>query len=125
MDKKKVMVVDDEQDFLRIVKLNLESAGEYEVLTLSNTKNIVAEVNRFKPDVLLLDLLMPSVGGMEVCEMLNADPVGKRTSIIIVSALEKDKDKLNAYKLGVVDYMVKPVDRKELINKIEMAVRFK
>lgn len=125
MEKKKVMVVDDEVDFLRIVKLNLEETEKYEVLTLSDAKNIISYLHSFKPDIILLDMLMPAVGGIEVCQMLNNDPVGKITPIIIISALEKDKDKLKAYKMGVVDYLVKPIDTEQITTSIEKALRFK
>ena len=125
MDKKKIMIVDDEEDFLSMTKLVLESIGEYEVLTLPTTKDIVAHVHTFCPHVILLDLLMPGIGGLEVCEMLNKDPKGKCIPIIILSALSKDTDKLKAYKLGVVNYLTKPIGKDDLIAKIEKALRYK
>lgn len=117
------MVVDDEENFLKIVKLNLEESGQYEVLTLPNAKNIISEMHRFRPDVLLLDLLMPSEGGIEVCEELNNDALGSKTPIIIVSGLDKEQDKLKAYKLGVVEYLTKPIDLKTMMNVIEKVLR--
>lgn len=125
MEKKKVIVVDDEEDFLKITKLNLEEAGGYEALTLSSAKDIISEVHGFKPDVILLDILMPGVDGMDACKMLNDDPVGKYIPIIVVSALDKNTDKLKAYRLGVVDYLVKPIEEKDLIAKIEKALQYK
>ncbi|MBL7131529.1 MAG: response regulator [Candidatus Omnitrophica bacterium] len=123
--KKKVMVVDDEFDFLKIVKLNLEQAGEYEVMTLLNPKEIIQKLHQFKPNIILLDILMPQIGGLEACEMLNNDSLGKNIPIVILSALEKDEDKLRAYKVGVVDYLVKPIEKKDLIAKIEKALKHK
>lgn len=123
MGKRKVMVVDDEENFLKIVKLNLEESGQYEVLTLPNAKNIISEMHRFRPDVLLLDLLMPSEGGIEVCEELNNDALGSKVPIIIVSGLDKEQDKLKAYKLGVIEYLTKPIDLKTMMNVIEKALR--
>ena len=125
MEKKKVMVVDDEKDFLEITKLNLEETDKYEVMTLSNAKDIISHVDTFKPDVMLLDMLMPTMGGVEVCEMLNNDPVGAKIPVIIVSALDKDEDKLKAYKAGVVGYISKPAGKNDLIAKIEKALRDK
>lgn len=125
MKKKKVMVVDDEEDFGQILKLNLEQTGAYDVLILSSAKDIVLRVNDFKPDVILLDLLMPEIGGIEACQMLNADPVGSRLPIIAISALDKDTDKLKAYKVGIVDYLTKPVETGTIIEAIEKALRFK
>ncbi|MDD5422089.1 MAG: response regulator [Candidatus Omnitrophota bacterium] len=125
MDKRKVLIVDDEEDFLMITKLNLEDSGKYEVMTLSDANGIVAQVNSFEPDVILLDILMPNVGGIDACKALNADPKAKSIPIIVLSALGRDDDKLNAYKVGVVDYLVKPIEKDALIAKIEKALRYK
>jgi CheY-like chemotaxis protein len=125
MEKKKVMVVDDEEDFLKITKLNLEETNKYEVMTLSNAKDVISKLHDFKPDIILLDILMPQTGGIEACGMLNEDPIGRKTPIIILSALEKDKDKLEAYKMGIVDYIVKPIEKDELITRIEKALKYK
>ncbi len=125
MQKRRIMIIDDEDDFRKITKMNLDFTEKYEVLALSNAKNIINDVHSFKPEVILLDILMPGIGGLDVCEMLNQDSVSKTVPIIILSALDKDTDKLKAYKLGVVDYLVKPIDVDSLINKIEKALRFK
>lgn len=125
MEKKKVMIVDDEEYFLKMLKLNLEQVGKYDVLTLLDAKDIVVKVNDFKPDVILLDLLMPEVGGIEACQMLNEDPVGSQTPIIAISALDKEEDKLKAYKVGVVDYLTKPVGINTIVKSIEKALKFK
>lgn len=125
MGMKRVMLVDDEERFTQMVKLNLEQEGRYEVFTLSQAKDILSHVHAFKPDVILLDLLMPGIGGLEVCQMLNNDSLGREIPIIILSALEKDADKLRAYKLGVVGYLVKPVETKDIIQAIEKALKYK
>ncbi|TAM37727.1 response regulator [bacterium] len=122
MSKKKVMVIDDEPDFLSIVKANLEATNNYEVKTLPTAKELISEVYSFEPDVILLDMLMPAVGGVEACAMLNNDPVGKNIPIIIISALFKDQDKYSAYKEGINDYLVKPVGKNDLIAAIERAI---
>jgi len=123
--KKKVMIVDDEVALLEIIKENLESTGKYEVQTLPDAKDIIQEVHHFAPDVILLDLLMPAVGGIEVCQMLNDDQTAKGIPVIVISALDKEADKLNAYEVGVIDYLVKPVKRDELLAKIEQALELK
>lgn len=125
MKKSRVMVVDDEEDFLRLTKLNLEDTSKYEVMTLLSAKDIISQVHSFKPDIILLDLVMPTTGGLEACEMLNNDPIGNRIPIIVLSALDKQTDKLKAYRTGVVDYLVKPIEKKDLIASIEKALQFK
>ncbi|MDD5454518.1 MAG: response regulator [Candidatus Ratteibacteria bacterium] len=125
MKKRKVMLIDDEEDFINMLKKNLEQTKRYEVLALSSAKNIVSKVKDFNPDIILLDLLMPEVGGIEACQMLNEDPIGKRIPIIALSALDKDTDKLKAYKVGVVDYLTKPAQTETIIKAIEKALEFK
>ena len=122
-NKRKVLVIDDEKDFLKITKLNLEETGRFFVKTLPNAKELILQVHSFRPEIILLDLLMPGIGGLEVCDMLNNDAIGKGVPIIILSALEKDTDKLAAYKKGAVDYLVKPIEKKDLIAKIEKTLR--
>ncbi|MDD3345895.1 MAG: response regulator [Candidatus Omnitrophica bacterium] len=125
MSKKKIMVVDDEIDFTRLLKTNLEESGKFEVMTLPNANDIITQVHTFRPDVILLDILMPGIKGIEVCEMLNQDVVGRSIPIIIISALVKEADKYKAYKVGVVDYMEKPIELDRLLMKIEKYISFK
>lgn len=125
MEKKRILVVDDEANIANLIKIRLESAGEYEIKTLSDARDIINDIYSFKPDVILLDLLMPDIGGLETCRRLNDDPIASTIPIIVVSALSSDIDKLKAYKLGVIDYVVKPFDSKILLAAIESAVRSK
>lgn len=119
MTKKKVMIVDDEEHFLKIAKINLEKTGKYEVETLSDATDIIARSRSFNPDIILLDILMPKTDGTEVCRMLKEDPVGKLIPVVTLSALDTNKDKQMMYKLGVVDFLIKPIGIEDLIAKIE------
>ena len=123
MEKKRILVLDDEVNITSMIKTRLEYTGEYEVRTLSDAKNIVLEVRTFKPDCILLDLLMPEIGGIEVCQMLNKDPLGITIPIIVISALDKNVDKIKAYKLGVVDYLTKPFEANALLYAVSKAVK--
>lgn len=125
MEKKKILVVDDEEHIANLIRVRLECAGEYEVKLLFEATDIISQVRAFKPDVILLDLLMPDIGGLEVCRRLNEDAITYAIPIIVVSALSKDIDKLKAYRLGIIDYIIKPFDSKLLIAAIERAIRFK
>lgn len=125
MDKKKILVIDDEEDYLKITKLNLEETGNYEVMPLIDARGVINCVHSFKPDIILLDMLMPAVGGIEVCDMLNNDSLGAEIPIIIVSAVDKHGDKLSAYRAGVVYYITKPAGKDDLIAKIEKALSYK
>lgn len=123
MKKKKVMIVDDELNFLKITKSNLEQTGKYEVKTMLNAVDILLQIKAFNPDIILLDILMPKVSGDEVCKILSADPEICNIPIITLSALDMDSAKLMMYNLGVVDFLVKPIEKDELIAKIEKALQ--
>jgi Response regulator containing CheY-like receiver, AAA-type ATPase, and DNA-binding domains len=125
MKKRKILLIDDDTDFTEMIKIHLESKNDYEVECLSESKKVMDTLHAFRPDVILLDLLMPGIGGIEVCEMLDKDPLGLSTPVIIISGLNKNVDKLKAYKLGVADYLVKPVDANDIINAVEKALRAK
>ncbi|HPN72687.1 MAG TPA: response regulator [Candidatus Omnitrophota bacterium] len=124
-EAKKVLIIDDEPDFLRMIKLALEKTGNYEVITSPDAKGIVDLVNLKRPDVILLDILLPGITGFEALEMLNGDPLGASIPVIALTALSDPADMHTAYKEGIVDYITKPVEWKDVIGKIEKAVSFK
>jgi len=125
MEKHKVLIVDDEIGFLKITKSSLESTGKYIVEIMADAKDIISRVNSFTPDVILLDIVMPNMDGAETCKILNDDPAGRGVPIITLTALDREKDKLMMYKLGVVDFLIKPIGLDELVAKIEKAVHNK
>ncbi len=123
MDRKRVMIIDDEEGFLKLIKVNLEKAQKYEVMTLSTGVNLLTHVRSFNPDLIIVDILMPKIDGVQICQILNDDPKAKSIPIMALSALDTDKDKLMMYKLGVVDFLVKPIEKDELVAKIEKALQ--
>jgi two-component system alkaline phosphatase synthesis response regulator PhoP len=125
LDKKRILVVDDDGDIVQFFKRLLERGGSYEVLGITDSRDVIAQLHAFRPDVIVLDLLMPHVGGLEVCQELNDDPIGQVTPVIITSALWKDTDKFKAFKLGITCYLVKPIDKDMLVAAIENVLRLK
>lgn len=123
--KKKIMVIDDEESFALMLKMRIEASGDYEVTVSLDAKDIIKHIHDIRPDVILLDLLMPGTGGLDICDMLNHDPIGRITPVIVVSGLDKPMDKLKAFKLGISDYLVKPVDDLKLMKAIEKAIQLK
>jgi CheY-like chemotaxis protein len=123
MEKKKVMIVDDEKDFLKITKINLELTGRYEVATVSDATDIVSRVKSFRPDIILLDILMPKTGGAEACMMLNEDPETKLIPVVVVSALDTENDRRAMKESGAVDFIVKPIEKSDLIARIEKVLQ--
>jgi CheY-like chemotaxis protein len=119
------LVIDDEVDFLQLVKFNLEETNNYEVLTLPGANDILVQVQLFNPDIILLDILMPGAKGIEACEILNKDYKARNIPVVVLSNLDKETDKLKAYKVGVVAYLNKPVGKDEPIAKLENILKDK
>lgn len=123
--KKKIMIIDDEESFALMLKMRIESSGDYEVTVSPEAKDIISRIHDIRPDVILLDMLMSGISGLDICDMLNHDPIGLTIPIIVVSGLDKPTDKVKAYKFGISDYLVKPVDDVKLIKAIEKAIKLK
>ncbi len=119
MSKKRVFVIDDEEEFCKVVKSYLEASDKFEVGMLTDSRESVNAVKTFKPDIILLDLRMPHVGGFEVCELLNKDEDTRRIPIILVTSVSDDSDVKKAFHSGVSAYIAKPVELKQLAYDIE------
>lgn len=117
MAKKKVFVVDDQEDVLNLLNDSLTSYG-FEVIICKEPKKVLGQIKSLKPDLILLDLLMPDLGGFEICEILNNDPDTRGIPIIIISGFGDLVDIKKAYKLGAVAYFVKPFALSDLSKKI-------
>lgn len=122
---KRILILDDEADFAYFLKKSLNTTGEFTAESFNDVTNIVERVKVFKPDLILLDLMMPSLGGFEVCEMLNADKDTTEIPIIIISALGGYTDIKRAYKMGVIGYLTKPFDFSQLLGEIQKALSYK
>lgn len=124
MDKKKILIVEDDKPALESLK-KLLIMSEFEVEGCWDSKK-AAEISKvFKPDIILLDLLMPVVGGLEVAEMLYNDKETRGIPIIIVSALGGYADIKKAYQSGVVGYFTKPYDYHKLLEEINKFISYK
>ncbi|MFA5147376.1 MAG: response regulator [Candidatus Omnitrophota bacterium] len=123
-EKKRIFIADDEETILTSLKKLFELSG-FEVDTSRESKNVLAMVKAFKPHVILLDLLMPGMGGFEICELLNKDEDTQKVPIIIISALADDVDIKKAFKMGVVGYFTKPFDYQKLLYEVNKAIAYK
>ena len=124
MDKKKILIIDDDKVVLESLRRLLE-LHSYEALAVQEAGEAFSKAKSFNPDVILLDLLMPRLGGLEICEMLNSDKETRGIPIIVVSALDKEADIKKAYRLGVVGYITKPYDLNKLLQEINKAIAYK
>ncbi|MFA5143917.1 MAG: response regulator [Candidatus Omnitrophota bacterium] len=118
---KKILLVDDEEDFLALLRQALEERG-FEVVTVTNAVDAGIEIVSNLPALILLDIKMPGIDGLEACEVLKKNPNTKDVPIIVVSALCDESDIEAAKKAGVADYFVKPVDIEKLISRIRSII---
>lgn len=116
MSEKKILVVDDEKDLVDLVKIRLE-ANKYEVVTAYNGKEGIKKAKDDKPDLILLDIMMPEMDGFMVIKELRKKEITKNIPIIIVTA--KDKMKGLFEPEGIVDYVVKPFTSDEILLRIK------
>ncbi len=114
----KIIVVDDDKAattlFEQVLLMN-----SYEVVTLNESKKTIEAANKFHPDLFILDLMMPEPDGFKLCRMLRADPLYRRTPILIVTALNDTDSHLVAIGAGANDYLVKPFHIDQLLATIE------
>lgn len=121
-DKSKILVVDDEPNVVELVSLSL-IPGKYEILKAYSGLDALDRVYQVKPDLIILDLMMPNVDGYEVCKRLKNSPITRHIPIIILSAKGEIKDKLQTMELGADDYMTKPFDPMELEARVKSLLR--
>ena len=118
--KKRILVVDDEVALTRMVKLNLERTGDYEVRTENKGAMAVPAAREFKPDLILLDVMMPGMTGDEVAAQLKEDPLLAKIKFIFVTAIvTKSETEQIGSKIGGNVFLAKPVKAQELIDAIE------
>jgi diguanylate cyclase (GGDEF)-like protein len=115
----KILLVDDERNILDIVKFNLEVEG-FEVLTASDGMGALRIVQEVIPDLILCDIMMPELNGLEVCRRLKADGRTNQIPIVMLSAKAQSKDKLDSIDAGADDFVTKPFDFSDLVARIKV-----
>ena len=118
----KILVVDDDPDIVEILRYNLSLAG-YEVKSASNGKECLKKAKLFIPELILLDVMMPEMDGIEACSLLKEIPSLINTRIIFLSARNEDYTQLSAFDAGADDYISKPVKPKILLKKIASIIK--
>ena len=113
----KILIVDDDPDIIEILRYNLSLAG-YEVKSASNGKEAIKKAKIFIPEIILLDVMMPEMDGIEACRLIREMPSLKNSRIIFLSARNEDYTQLSAFDAGADDYISKPVKPKILLKKI-------
>lgn len=122
MDKIKVLIVDDEQDILEFVGYNLENEG-YIVEKASNGNDALKLNKSFKPDVIILDVMMPELDGIETCYQIKQDVSVNDPKIIFLTARSEDYSEISGLEAGADDYIAKPVRPRVLLTRIKAVLR--
>lgn len=114
-----ILILEDEKYYSRVVKLKLKIEG-YQVEVADNVNNFWKLLKTFKPDLVLLDLLLPQQNGFEVLRMVKKDPLLKKTIVIVYSSLSQSDDRAKALQLGAKDYFIKSeLTLADLVAKIK------
>lgn len=113
-----VLIVDDTLANLALLSQFLETSGNYRVLGAESGIRAIEQVRRLKPDIILLDVLMPGLDGFETCRLLKLNPETREIPIIFLTALTETVDKVRGFELGGVDYITKPVQEAEVLARL-------
>jgi two-component system phosphate regulon response regulator PhoB len=118
----KILVVDDESDVTELVAYHLKAKG-YQVETINNPNSSIGLARSFLPDLVILDVMMPDLNGIQICRMLRADPKLKRIPIIFLTAKAEQADRIAGLETGADDYVSKPFSTKELVLRAQSILR--
>ncbi len=117
-----ILLVDDEQDILEIVSYNLEQEG-YKVITASNGSEAIVKAKKNIPHLIIMDVMMPEMDGMEACEHIRKNPELRNTIITFLTARSEEYSQVAGFEAGADDYITKPIKPKLLVSKVKALLR--
>src|SRR5215510_6190820 len=118
----RVLIVDDDPDIIRLVSYNLMQAG-FEVVTAETGRQALEIADRRPPDLIILDLMLPDVDGMEVCRSLRAHGLSTQVPIVMLTARGDEIDRVIGFELGADDYVMKPFSPRGLVLRVKSILR--
>jgi two-component system alkaline phosphatase synthesis response regulator PhoP len=121
-NKPKILIVDDEPDILDLIEYNLNKEG-YQVYTATNGKEAVIEAKKVIPDLIILDIMMPKMDGIEACRVMRAMPEFKNTFMVFLTARSEEYSEIAGFNVGADDYIAKPIKPRALISRINAILR--
>lgn len=119
---KKILVVDDESDVTDLLAYHLKAKG-FVVQAINDPNRSIGAARSFMPDLVILDVMMPELNGLQICRMLRADPTLNRVPIIFLTAKAEENDRVQGLEIGADDYIPKPFSTKELILRVQTILR--
>src|SRR3989338_9819931 len=122
MTKEKILIVEDEKDIIKMLEYNLKKEG-FRTISANDGEDAIDLAMREHPDIVLLDLMLPGIDGLEVCKSLKAEKKTKDIPIIMLTAKSQESDKILGLELGADDYVTKPFSPRELLARIKAVFR--
>jgi two-component system phosphate regulon response regulator PhoB len=119
---RKILIVDDEPDVADLVAYHLRAKG-YQVETVNDPTASIGAARSFLPDLLILDIMMPDLNGMQICRIIRADPRLQQVPIIFLTAKAEESDRISGFETGCDDYICKPFSTKELVLRVQSILR--
>jgi DNA-binding response OmpR family regulator len=120
--KQKILVIEDEPDLLEVVQYNLEREG-HKVIVCRNGEQGLSRIRTEDPDLVILDLMLPGMDGVEVCRQVKTDPVTRNIPVIMVTAKSEESDIVLGLGIGADDYITKPFSPRELVARVKVVLR--
>ena len=120
--KQKILVVDDEPDIVELIAYNLKREG-YQVHTASNGQEAVTTAKKIMPDLIILDVMMPKMDGIEACRIMRAMPEFKSTFMVFLTARSEEYSEIAGFNVGADDYIAKPIKPRALLSRINAILR--
>jgi putative two-component system response regulator len=124
MGRPKILIVDDEETLRYVVQTILEREG-FEVVAAGDGEEALTKFAEFRPDLVMLDIMMPKLNGFEVCKRIKSDPENRLTPVIIVTSSSTPENRVRGLEAGADDFISKPVDRLELVIRVRSLLRIK
>jgi two-component system alkaline phosphatase synthesis response regulator PhoP len=118
----RVLVVEDEQDVAEMIRYNISKEG-YDVAVVKNGADAIERARELRPDVVLLDIMIPQLNGWEVCRRLKQEPRTRAIPVIMVTGRVEEGDKILGFEMGADDYITKPFSPRELVARIRAVIR--
>jgi len=120
--KQKILIVDDEPDILELIEYNLNKEG-YQVYLAHNGQEAVAEAKKVLPDLIILDVMMPKMDGIEACRIMRTMPEFKNTFMVFLTARSEEYSEIAGFNVGADDYIAKPIKPRALVSRINAILR--
>jgi len=120
--KQKILIVDDEPDILELIEYNLKKEG-YQVFLARNGQEAVTEAKRSLPDLIVLDIMMPKMDGIEACRIMRTMPEFKNTFMVFLTARSEEYSEIAGFNVGADDYIAKPIKPRALVSRINAILR--